>query len=124
MIISSNAIQRLVPIEVKIVNNENFIQKEEFYFQVGDGESDHSYWGRAEEMKMHRPSYKITPNKVGIEISFSKEHMMRFNISYFEFLILQANKSPDLMLLQKQQQRLLLDQLQSDMWIRQDQNCI
>ena len=49
--------------EVKIVKNENFIQKEEFYFQVGDGESDHSYWGRAEEMKMHRPSYKITPNK-------------------------------------------------------------
>ena len=49
--------------EVKIVKNEDFIQKEEFYFQVGDGESDHSYWGRAEEMKMHRPSYKITPNK-------------------------------------------------------------
>merc|ERR1719197_629679 len=43
-------------------------KKEEFYFQVGDGESDHSYWGRAEEMKMHRPSYKITPNKPGSDV--------------------------------------------------------
>ena len=98
--------------------NVNFIQKEEFYFQVGDGESDHSYWGRAEEMKMHRPSYKITPNKVGFIIYLKKLFVI------FEFLILQANKSRDQMLLQKQQQHLQLDQLQSNMWIRQDRNSI
>ncbi|KAF2358940.1 Glycoside hydrolase family 9, partial [Trinorchestia longiramus] len=30
-----------------------------FYAQVGDGDIDHAYWGRPEEMTMERPSVKI-----------------------------------------------------------------
>ena len=42
--------------------------KEEFYFQVGDGKEDHSYWGRAEQMNMKRPSLKITSKKPGSDV--------------------------------------------------------
>jgi hypothetical protein len=31
----------------------------EFYGQVGQGETDHAYWGRPEDMTMARPAYKI-----------------------------------------------------------------
>ena len=31
----------------------------QFYGQVGDGNSDHSYWGRPEEMTMARPVQSI-----------------------------------------------------------------
>lgn len=30
-----------------------------FYYQVGDGNLDHSWWGAAEVMQMKRPSYKV-----------------------------------------------------------------
>lgn len=30
-----------------------------FYYQVGDGNLDHSWWGPAEVMQMKRPSYKV-----------------------------------------------------------------
>lgn len=33
--------------------------------QVGDGQKDHGVWGRPEDMKMDRPSYKITASKPG-----------------------------------------------------------
>ena len=31
----------------------------EFVGQVGQGGPDHSFWGRAEDMTMARPSYKV-----------------------------------------------------------------
>ncbi|TOF79862.1 glycosyl hydrolase family 9, partial [Vibrio parahaemolyticus] len=31
----------------------------ELYGQVGQGDIDHAYWGRPEEMTMERPSFKI-----------------------------------------------------------------
>lgn len=40
----------------------------EFYGQVGQGSTDHNYWGRPEDMAMERPSMKIddaNPGKDG-----------------------------------------------------------
>ena len=37
----------------------------EFYGQVGDGDIDHRYWGRPEEMFMARPSMKLDSSKPG-----------------------------------------------------------
>ncbi|MBO4681106.1 MAG: glycoside hydrolase family 9 protein [Clostridiales bacterium] len=36
-----------------------------FYYQVGDGNADHSWWGPAEVMTMNRPSYKVTKDNPG-----------------------------------------------------------
>lgn len=36
-----------------------------FYYQVGDGNADHSWWGPAEVMTMDRPSYKVTKDNPG-----------------------------------------------------------
>ena len=36
-----------------------------FYYQVGDGNADHSWWGPAEVMAMNRPSYKVTKDNPG-----------------------------------------------------------
>lgn len=36
-----------------------------FYYQVGDGNADHSWWGPAEVMTMARPSYKVTKDNPG-----------------------------------------------------------
>ena len=38
-----------------------------YYYQVGDGNQDHSYWGAAEtvEYRMSRPSYKVTTSSPG-----------------------------------------------------------
>ncbi|KAK4290658.1 hypothetical protein Pmani_036457 [Petrolisthes manimaculis] len=40
-----------------------------FYGQVGNGQLDHSYWGRPEDMTMNRPAYKITQNKPGSDLA-------------------------------------------------------
>lgn len=37
----------------------------EFYYQVGDGNIDHSWWGAPEVMQMNRPSYKVTLSSPG-----------------------------------------------------------
>ena len=42
---------------------------DEFIGQVGAGDADHSYWGRAEDMNMHRPVYSISPNKPGSDLA-------------------------------------------------------
>ena len=39
--------------------------KFELYGQVGDGHAEHAYWGRPEDMKMARPSFKIDAAKPG-----------------------------------------------------------
>ena len=40
-----------------------------FYAQVGDGNTDHAWWGRPEEMQMERPSMAITPKNPGSEMA-------------------------------------------------------
>lgn len=51
--------------------NDYFIkchpEDEVYYYQVGDGNQDHSYWGPAEtvEYKMDRPSYCVTKDNPG-----------------------------------------------------------
>jgi hypothetical protein len=44
------------------------------YGQVGNGDVDHAYWGRPEDMTMDRPAYKIDtshPGKLGIKRFFA-----------------------------------------------------
>ena len=41
----------------------------EFYGQIGEPYADHSYWGRPEDMTMHRPGYKIDQNNPGSELA-------------------------------------------------------
>ena len=36
------------------------VSPDKFYGQVGDGHVDHAYWGRAENMNMHRPAWYIS----------------------------------------------------------------
>lgn len=40
-----------------------------FYYQVGSGSLDHSWWGPAEVMQMDRPSYKLDSNHPGSAVS-------------------------------------------------------
>ncbi|CAG2243608.1 E3.2.1.4 [Mytilus edulis] len=43
--------------------------KNELYIQVGDGNLDHSFWGRPEDMTMDRPSFKVTSDKPGSDVA-------------------------------------------------------
>ncbi|XP_050414686.1 endoglucanase 4 [Patella vulgata] len=45
------------------------VSKYELYVQVGSGGSDHGFWGRPEEMKMARPSYKIDASHPGSDVA-------------------------------------------------------
>lgn len=40
-----------------------------YYYQVGDGGADHSWWGPAEAMSMQRPSYKVTRDNPGSAVA-------------------------------------------------------
>ena len=40
-------------------------EPEVYYYQVGDGNADHSWWGPSEVMTMNRPSYKVTKDNPG-----------------------------------------------------------
>ena len=40
-------------------------QDEVYYYQVGDGNADHSWWGPCEVMHMNRPSYCVTRSNPG-----------------------------------------------------------
>ncbi len=40
-----------------------------FYAQVGDGDIDHSYWGAPEDMTMERPTYYVTADTPGTEVT-------------------------------------------------------
>jgi len=44
-------------------------EPEVFYYQVGDGNADHSWWGPAEVMTMNRPSYKVTKSEPGSAVT-------------------------------------------------------
>jgi hypothetical protein len=48
----------------------------EFYGQVGQGDVDHAYWGRPEDMTMSRPAFKIDTSRPGKHASrFSSPHL-------------------------------------------------
>ena len=40
-----------------------------FYGQVGNGDLDHAWWGRPEDMTMARPSYKIDSQNPGSDLA-------------------------------------------------------
>ncbi len=40
-----------------------------FYAQVGDGDIDHRYWGAPEDMTMERPTYAVTAENPGTEVT-------------------------------------------------------
>ncbi|SEF69840.1 endoglucanase [Eubacterium ruminantium] len=44
-------------------------EDEVFYYQVGDGGADHSWWGPAEVLSMDRPSYKVTKSSPGSAVT-------------------------------------------------------
>ena len=53
--------------------NDYFIkchpEKDVYYYQVGDGEKDHSWWGPPEVMQMERPLYKVDINNPGSTVT-------------------------------------------------------
>ncbi|MDR0197360.1 MAG: glycoside hydrolase family 9 protein [Oscillospiraceae bacterium] len=53
--------------------NDYFIkchpEPEVYYYQVGDGGADHSWWGPAEAMQMKRPAHKVDKNNPGSTVS-------------------------------------------------------
>ncbi|VDI42133.1 Hypothetical predicted protein [Mytilus galloprovincialis] len=46
----------------------------ELYIQVGDGNLDHNFSGRPEDMTMARPSFKNTSDKPGSDVAGSDEY--------------------------------------------------
>lgn len=44
-------------------------EPEVYYYQVGDGNADHSWWGPCEVMTMNRPSYKVTKDDPGSAVA-------------------------------------------------------
>ena len=44
-------------------------EEDVFYYQVGDGNADHSWWGPCEVMTMNRPSYKVTKDNPGSAVA-------------------------------------------------------
>lgn len=44
-------------------------EDEVFYYQVGDGNADHSWWGPCEVMTMNRPSYNVTKDNPGSAVT-------------------------------------------------------
>ena len=45
------------------------VSANEFYGQVGNGYTDHAYWGRPEDMTMERPAYKIDTDNPGSDLA-------------------------------------------------------
>nr|AXQ39830.1 beta-1,4-endoglucanase [Diploptera punctata] len=45
------------------------VSENEFYGQVGEGNLDHNWWGRPEDMTMERPAYKIDAQNPGSDLA-------------------------------------------------------
>ena len=43
--------------------------EDKFYGQIGEGQADHSYWGRPEDMTMNRPAWFINSSAPGSELA-------------------------------------------------------
>merc|ERR1719384_2242055 len=41
----------------------------EFIGQIGNGDADHNYWGRPEDMNMNRPVMSVSPSKPGSDLA-------------------------------------------------------
>nr|AOV94256.1 cellulase [Antipaluria urichi] len=48
---------------------ECHVSENELYGQVGNGDIDHAWWGRPEDMTMERPAYKLTESAPGSELA-------------------------------------------------------
>merc|ERR1711970_289984 len=44
------------------------VSDDTFYGQCGNGDTDHGWWGRPEEMNMQRPCWAISPSCKGTEL--------------------------------------------------------
>ncbi|XP_060590585.1 endoglucanase E-4-like [Ruditapes philippinarum] len=55
----------------------------EFYIQVGNGNLDHQFWGRPENMTMHRPAFKVDAQHPGSDVA--AETAAAFAASYLVF---------------------------------------
>ena len=42
---------------------------EKFIGQIGNGDADHNYWGRPEDMNINRPQMSISPSKPGSDLA-------------------------------------------------------
>ena len=51
--------------------------------QVGDGITDHGYWGRPEEMTMDRPAWQLSTTAPGSDLA--AETAAAFSASYLVF---------------------------------------
>ena len=45
------------------------VADKEFIGQIGDGDADHAYWGRPEDMTMNRPDFRITASSPGSDLA-------------------------------------------------------
>jgi endoglucanase len=52
--------------------------------QIGDGDADHAYWGRPEEMTMNRPAYKITASSPGSDLAGETAAALAASSIYFK----------------------------------------
>jgi hypothetical protein len=53
----------------------------ELYGQVGQGDADHAYWGRPEDMTIDRPAYKIDASHPGKLTSHSFFPTFKYRLS-------------------------------------------
>ncbi|XP_069139614.1 uncharacterized protein [Argopecten irradians] len=58
--------------------------EQEYYAQVGNGDVDHSFWGRPEEMTMQRPAYKVTKDKPGSDVAAETAAALAIGYSVFK----------------------------------------
>ena len=45
------------------------VRKSYHVSQVGNGDLDHAYWGRPEDMTMNRPAYSVTTSAPGSDVA-------------------------------------------------------
>merc|ERR1711893_188291 len=63
-----------------------------FYGQVFDFESDNSYWGRAEDMKVNRMSYKITKYAPGSDLAGEASSALSSAALFFQKVGIEGNE--------------------------------
>ena len=79
-----------------------------FYYQVGDGHKDHSWWGPAEVMQMGRPAYRVDMSNPGSSVVAGSaklwhQQQLYSRIRILLMLLLVCNMLKNFMILQKQQ---------------------
>ena len=71
-----------------------FRQFNGLWSQVGDGELDHAYWGRPEDMNMPRPSFRINSDAPGSDLAGETAAALAAASIYYEN-IGEADKASD-----------------------------